>query len=67
MIEERIQNENDPVEPNETEICVCVETEITDEEHLITDELIALMIRNETEEYLTFKKVDQRIKGNWKM
>ena len=64
MIEERIQNENDPVEPNETEICVCVETEITDEEHLITDELIALMIRNETEEYLTFKKVDQRIKGN---
>ena len=62
MIEERIQNENDPVEPNETEICVCVETEITDEEHLITDELIALMIRNETEEYLTFKKVDQRIK-----
>ena len=67
MIEERIQNENDPMEPNETEICVCVETEITDEEHLITDELIALMIRNETEEYLTFKKVDQRIKGNWKM
>ena len=64
MIEERIQNENDPVEPNETEICVCVETEITDDEHLITDELIALMIRNETEEYLTFKKVDQRIKGN---
>ena len=64
MIEERIQNENDPMEPNETEICVCVETEITDEEHLITDELIALMIRNETEEYLTFKKVDQRIKGN---
>ena len=64
MIEERIQNENDPVEPNETEICVCVETEITDEEHLITDKLIALMIRNETEEYLTFKKVDQRIKGN---
>ena len=64
MIEERIQNENDPVEPNETEICVCVETEITDEEHLITDELIALMIRNETEEYLTFKKVDQRITGN---
>ena len=64
MIEERIQNENEPVEPNETEICVCVETEITDEEHLITDELIALMIRNETEEYLTFKKVDQRIKGN---
>ena len=64
MIEERIQNEDDPMEPNETEICVCVETEITDEEHLITDELIALMIRNETEEYLTFKKVDQRIKGN---
>ena len=64
MIEERIQNENDPMEPNETEICVCVETEIKDEEHLIIDELIALMIRNETEEYLTFKKVDQRIKGN---
>ena len=52
------------MEPNETEICVCVETEITDEEHVIIDKLIALMIINETEEYLTFKKVDQRIKGN---
>ena len=48
------------MEPNETEICVCVETEITDEEHLIIDELIALMIRHETEEQLPFKKVDQR-------
>ena len=52
------------MEPNETEICVCVETEITDEEHVIINKLIALMIINETEEYLTFKKVDQRIKGN---
>ena len=48
------------MEPNETEICVCVETEITDEEHLIIDELIALMIRHETEQQLPFKKVDQR-------
>ena len=45
---------------NETEMRVRVETEITDEECLITDEIKALMIRNETEEYLLFKKVDQR-------
>ena len=42
------------------QICVCVETNITDEERLIIDELKCLMIRNETEEYLLFKKVDQR-------
>ena len=52
MMEERIQNESGPMEPS------CVETEITDEECLITDELKALMIRNKTEEYLPFKKVD---------
>ena len=59
VIEEGIQNENGPMEPNETEIYVRVETEITDE-RLIIDEVKALMIRNETEEYLLFKKVDQR-------
>ena len=59
MIEERIQNENGPMKPNETEICIHVETEITDEERLIADELKALMIRNETEEHPLFKKVDQ--------
>ena len=32
VIEERIQNENSPMEPSETEISVRVETEITDEE-----------------------------------
>ena len=60
VIEERIQNESRLMEPSVTEICVRVETKITDEERLITDELKSLMIRNETEEYLTFKKVDQR-------
>ena len=60
VIEERIQNESGSMEPSETEICVRVETKITDEERLIIDELEALMIRNETEEYLPFKKVDQR-------
>ena len=60
MIEERIQNESRPMEPSETEIRVRVETKITDEKRLIIDELKALMIRNETEEYLPFKKVDQR-------
>ena len=60
VIEERIQNESRPMEPSVTEICVRVETKITDEERLIIDELKSLMIRNETEEYLTFKKVDQR-------
>ena len=60
MIEERLQNESRPMEPSETEIRVRVETKITDEKRLIIDELKALMIRNETEEYLPFKKVDQR-------
>ena len=60
VIEERIQNESRLMEPSVTEICVRVETKITDEERLIIDELEALMIRNETEEYLPFKKVDQR-------
>ena len=60
VTEERIRNENGPMEPNETEIRVGAETEITDEEPLIIDELKALMRSNETEEYLTFKKVDQR-------
>ena len=60
MIKERIQNESRPMEPSETEIRVRVETKIRDEKRLIIDELKALMIRNETEEYLPFKKVDQR-------
>ena len=60
MIEERVQNESRPMEPSETEIRVRVETKITDEERLIIDELKALMTRNETEEYLPFKKVDQK-------
>ena len=55
VIEERIRNENDPMEPIETEIRVRVETETTDEERLITNELKALMIRNETEEYLSIR------------
>ena len=55
-----IQNENGPIEPNETEIRVRVEAEITDEACLIIDVLKALMIRDETEECLHFKKVDQR-------
>ena len=59
VIEERIQNENSPIEANETEICIHVQTEIT-EGHCIIDELKALMIRNETEGYLPFKNVDQR-------
>ena len=49
VIEERIPNESRPMEPSETEIGVRVETQITDEERLIMDELKAL-IRNETEE-----------------
>ena len=60
VIEERIQNESRLMEPSVTEICVRVETKITDEERLIIDELKALIISNETEEYLPFKKVDQR-------
>ena len=59
VIEERIPNESRPMEPSEKEIRVRVESKITDEERLIMDELKAL-IRNETEEYLPFKKVDQR-------
>ena len=39
------------------QICVCVETKITDEERLIIDELKCLMMK---QEYLLFKKVDQR-------
>ena len=50
MIEERVQNKNGRREPNETEIRVCVETEITDEERLIIDEMKAFMINYETEE-----------------
>ena len=60
VAEERIQNENGPIESNETEIRVRVEAEITDEERLIIDMLKGLMIQDETEEYLHFKKVDQR-------
>ena len=55
---ERTRNENCPMEPSETEIGVRVETEITDEKRLIIDELKASMIRNETEEYPLFKKVN---------
>ena len=55
MVEERMQNER-----NMRQICVRVETEVADEERLIIDEVKALMIRNETREYLPFKKVDQR-------
>ena len=59
VIEGSIQNDNGPMEPNETEISACIETESTDEECLIIDDPKALMIRNE-KEYLLFKKVDQR-------
>ena len=48
------------MEPSEIEIRIRVETNITDKERLIIDELKALMIRNKTQEYLPFKKVDQR-------
>ena len=58
VIEERTRNENCPLDPSETEIGVRVETEITDEKRLIIDELKASMIRNETEEYPLFKKVN---------
>ena len=60
VIEERIQNESRLMEPSVTEICVRVETKITDEERLIIDELKALMITNKTQVNLPFKKVDQR-------
>ena len=46
------------MEPSEIDIYVRVEIKITDEEPLITDELKAVMIRNETKECLPFKKVD---------
>ena len=54
MTEERIQNENGPMEPNETEI------RVADEEHLITDELQPL-IRNETR-VSTFEERSKEIK-----
>ena len=57
VTEERIQNENGPMEPIESEISVHLETEITDEERIIVDVLKALMIRNERE-YPPFKKLD---------
>ena len=59
-IEERTPNESGPMESSGTDIHVHVETKIADEERLFIDELKALMIQNETEEYLTFNKVDQR-------
>ena len=59
MIEEGIQNENGLMESNEVEISALAETEITDEEHLIIDDLKTL-ISNETDESLLFKKIDQR-------
>ena len=31
VIEERIQNERGPMEPSQTEICLCAETKVTDE------------------------------------
>ena len=60
MIDERINNENDTMELNETVIQVCIATEITDEELLIVDKLKVLLKRDEKEEYLPFKEVDQR-------
>ena len=58
VTEERILNESGSIEPSETEIRVRAETKITDKAEL--KELKALMISNETEEHLPFKKVDQR-------
>ena len=60
VIEEFIGNEYGPMEPNETEIHVHVNTETADEEYLIIDELKALVIRNETKQHLLFKKVGQK-------
>ena len=57
MIEEKIQNENGLLKPNETEVRVREETHFSDEERLFIDELKALMIRNEKDGYLPFKKV----------
>ena len=59
VIEERIQMKSSPLEPSETEIRVHVEIKITDEERLIIEELKDLMIRNEREEILPSRKVDQ--------
>ena len=47
------------MQPSETEIRVRVEIKITDEERLIIEELKDLMIRNEREEILPSRKVDQ--------
>ena len=47
LIEESTQNENGRMERNETKIRECVETEITDKERLITDELKGLMINKD--------------------
>ena len=60
VIEERIQNEIGPMEPSKTEMRVRIEIKITDKERLIIEKLKALMIRNETGEYLPFRKVDQK-------
>ena len=46
------------MDPNETEICLRVETKIRDEQRLIIDEQKVLVTRNETEEFPPFKKVD---------
>ena len=56
--EQRIQNESGLIEPSETATHAHVECKTIDEEHLIIYELQTL--RNETEEYLPFKKVVQR-------
>ena len=47
LIEESTRNENGRMERNETKIRECVETEITDKERLITDELKGLMINKD--------------------
>ena len=57
VIEEKIQNENGLMEPNETEVRVYEETHFSDGERLFIDELKALMIRNEKDRYVPFKKV----------
>ena len=47
LIEESTRNKNGRMERNETKIRECVETEITDKERLITDELKGLMINKD--------------------
>ena len=47
------------MELNETVIQVCIATGITDEELLIVDKLKVLLKRDEKEEYLPFKEVEQ--------